>query len=294
MSWSRNARHTHLGIPDRGPPTNEVSDMTSIHSEQDIHGDEETSGGSHSRTAKGYPIVDDQGAATAVGSSSGKSTAQEQSRANTLQAKAPASGQDKGKGLATEPSGPRTQVPPTLAANSRSRPITASDIKALVENINQKIDGMATRLLTIEQHVSVAPQHLPQPPVREHPFRDNPHSGTSVRQWPSIRQPRPYTSGVRLRSSSTSQTTRSNEEDLYDYRDPWEPEMDHLEDDNHNWVMELWAHHAHITRYEKAAHDVWQRQYKTYTSLLELAERRWTALGTIAGRTDQYVEASHI
>ena len=210
------------------------------------------------------------------------------------QVKAPAGGQDKGKGLATEPSRPRTQVPLTSAANSRSRPITASDIKALVENINQKIDGMATRLLTIEQCVSTAPQHSPQPPVREHPIRDNPHSGMSTRQRLSIRQPRPYTSGVRLRSSSASQTTGSNEEDLYDYRDPQEPEADCLEDDERNWAMELRAHRAHITRYEKAAHDAWQRQYETYTSLLELAEHRQTALSTIAGRTDQYVEASCI
>ena len=88
--------------------------------------------------------------------------------------------------------------------------------------------------------------------------------------------------------------TGSNEEDLYDYRDPREPEVDHLEDNDRNWVMELWAHRAHITRYEKAAHDVWQRQYKTYASLLELAERQRTAIGTIAGHTDQYVEASRI
>ena len=79
MSRSINARHTHLGIPDGGPPTNEVSNMTSIRSEQDVCGDEETSGGSPSGTAKGHPIADDQGAATAVGSSSGKSTAREQS-----------------------------------------------------------------------------------------------------------------------------------------------------------------------------------------------------------------------
>ena len=38
------------------------------------------------------------GAATAVGSSSGKSMAREQSQANTSQVKAPAGGQDKGKG----------------------------------------------------------------------------------------------------------------------------------------------------------------------------------------------------
>ena len=84
------------------------------------------------------------------------------------------------------------------------------------------------------------------------------------------------------------------EEDLYDYRDPREPETDHLEDDNRNWVRELWAHHTHITTYEKAAHDAWQRQYKTYTSLLELAECQRTALCAIARCTDQYVEASHI
>ena len=66
------------------------------------------------------------------------------------QAKAPTSGQDKGKGPEAGSSRPRTQVPPALAANPGSRPITASDIKALVENINQKIDGMATRLSTIE------------------------------------------------------------------------------------------------------------------------------------------------
>ena len=146
----------------------------------------------------------------------------------------------------------------TLAANPGSRPITASDIKALVKNINQKIDGMATRLSTIERHVSTAPQHPPQPQVREHPIRDNPHSGMSARQWPSTRQPRPYTRGVRSRSSSTSQTTGSNKEDLYDYRDPREPEADRLEDDDCNWAMELWAHRPHITRYEKAMHDVWQ------------------------------------
>ena len=37
-----------------------------------------------------------------------------------------------------------------------------------------------------------------------------------------------------------------------------------------------------------------QRQYETYTSLLELAERRWTAIGAITEHTDQYVEAGHI
>ena len=150
MSWPRNARHVHLGIPDEGSPTNEVSDTTSVHSEQNVHGDEEMSSGSPARTAKGHPIADDQGAATAVGSSGGKSTAREQSRAKTSRAKAPTGSQDKGKGPEAVLSGPRTQVPPMSAANPRSRPITASDIKALVENINQKIDGMATRLSTIE------------------------------------------------------------------------------------------------------------------------------------------------
>ena len=58
--------------------------------------------------------------------------------------------------------------------------------------------------------------------------------------------------------------------------------------------MELQAHRTHITRYEKAAHDAWQRQYETYSSLLELAECRWTSASTIAGRTNQYVEASRI
>ena len=82
MSRSRNARRVHLGIPDEGLPTNEVSDMTSvrsdttsIHSEQDVRRDEETSSGSPTGTTKGHPIVDDQGAATVVGSSSGKSMA---------------------------------------------------------------------------------------------------------------------------------------------------------------------------------------------------------------------------
>ena len=82
MSGSRNARCTCLGIPDRGLPTNEVSNTTSIHSEQDVCGDKEMSGGSPTGTAKGHPIADDQGAATVVGSSSGKSMAREQSRAN--------------------------------------------------------------------------------------------------------------------------------------------------------------------------------------------------------------------
>ena len=116
----------------------------------------------------------------------------------------------------------------------------------------------------------------------------------SARQWPSARQPRPYTGGVRSRSSSASQTTGSNEEDLYDYRDPREPEVDRLEDNDHNWVMELQAHRAHIIRYEKAAHDVWQQQYETYSSLLELAERRRATVSAIAGRTNQYVEAGCI
>ena len=58
--------------------------------------------------------------------------------------------------------------------------------------------------------------------------------------------------------------------------------------------MELQAHHAHITRYEKAMHDAWQQQYETYSSLLELAERRRATVSTIAGRTNQYVEASRI
>ena len=150
MLRSRNARHVHLGTLDGGPSTNKVSDMTSIWSEQDVHGDEGTSSGGPGGTAKDHPIADDQGAATAVGSSSGKGTAREQSQAKTSRAKAPTGGQDKGKGPEAGSSGPRTQVPPASAANPGSRPITASDIKALVENINQKIDGMATRLSTIE------------------------------------------------------------------------------------------------------------------------------------------------
>ena len=85
------------------------------------------------------------------------------------QAKALTVGQDKGKGLEAEPSGPRTQVPPTSAASPGSRPITASDLKALVEKINQKVDGMTTWLSTIEQCVSTAPQNIPQLPVGEHP-----------------------------------------------------------------------------------------------------------------------------
>ena len=83
MSRSRNARHAHLGIPEERPPTNEVSDTTSVRSEQDIRGDEEMSSGSPTGTAKGHLIADDQGAATAVGSSSGKSTTQEQSQVKT-------------------------------------------------------------------------------------------------------------------------------------------------------------------------------------------------------------------
>ena len=128
-----------------------------------------TYSGSPARTAKGHPIADDQGAATAVGSSSGKSTAQEQSRVKTSQAKAPTGGQDKGKGPEAGPSGPRMQVPPMSAASPGSRPITASDLKALVKNINQKIDGMTTWLSMVEQRVSTAPQNMPQPLVRECP-----------------------------------------------------------------------------------------------------------------------------
>ena len=75
MLRSRNARRARLDILDEGPPTNEVSDTTSVRSEQDIRGDKEMHSGSPTGTAKGHPIVDDQGAATAVGSSSGKSMA---------------------------------------------------------------------------------------------------------------------------------------------------------------------------------------------------------------------------
>ena len=79
MSRSRNARRARLGILDEGLPTNEVSDTISVRSEQDVRGDKEMSSGSPTGTAKGHPIADDQGAATVVGSSSGKSMAQEQS-----------------------------------------------------------------------------------------------------------------------------------------------------------------------------------------------------------------------
>ena len=79
MLRSRNARRARLDILDEGPPTNEVSDTTSVRSEQDVRRDEEMSSGSPTRTAKGHLIADDQGAATVVGSSSGKSTTREQS-----------------------------------------------------------------------------------------------------------------------------------------------------------------------------------------------------------------------
>ena len=58
--------------------------------------------------------------------------------------------------------------------------------------------------------------------------------------------------------------------------------------------MELQAHRTHITRYEKAVHDAWQQQYETYSSLLELAERRRASVSAIARRTNQYVEAGRI
>ena len=45
---------------------------------------------------------------------------------------------------------------------------------------------------------------------------------------------------------------------------------------------------------EKAAHDTWQQQYETYSSLLELAERRRATVSAIAGHTNQYVEAGCI
>ena len=70
--------------------------------------------------------------------------------------------------------------------------------------------------------------------------------------------------------------------------------MDRPEDDDRNWAMELQAHRTHITRYEKAAHDAWQRQYETYSSLLELAEHRRASVSAIAGCTNQYVKAGHI
>ena len=167
MSWSRNIRSTCPGIPDRGLSTNEVSDMASICSKQDIRGGEGTSFGSPSGIAKDHPIVDDREAATALGSSSRKSTAWERSQANTLRVKALTVGPDKGKGPKAEPSGPGTQVPPTSATSQGNRLITASDFKALLENINQKIDGMTAWLSTIEQRMSTAPQDTPQPQVRE-------------------------------------------------------------------------------------------------------------------------------
>ena len=159
---------------------------------------------------------------------------------------------------------------------------------------------MTTQLLTIKQHVSTALENMPQLPVREcprqesTPIMEHPCLGTSAQQWPSARWPRPYTAGVQSWSSSISQMTRSNEEDLEAYGDPCELEVDHLEDDDCNWAMELRAHCTHITQYEKAAHDTWQRQYETYASLLELAECQRMALGAITGHTDQYVKASHI
>ena len=75
MSWSRNARCARLGIPDGGLSTNEVSDTTSVLSKQDVCGDEGMSSGSPGGTAKGHPIADDQEGATALSSSSGRSTA---------------------------------------------------------------------------------------------------------------------------------------------------------------------------------------------------------------------------
>ena len=75
MSWSRNIRHTGLGILDRGPPTHKVSDTASVHSKQDVCGDTETSFGSPSGIAKDHLSTDDQEAAMAPGSSSRRSMA---------------------------------------------------------------------------------------------------------------------------------------------------------------------------------------------------------------------------
>ena len=57
--------------------TNEVSDTASIYSECNIRGDKGTSSSSPSGIIKDHPITDDQGAATVLGSSSGKNMAQE-------------------------------------------------------------------------------------------------------------------------------------------------------------------------------------------------------------------------
>ena len=44
--------------------------MASIHNKQNVHGDKGMSSSGPSGIAKDHPIVDDQGAATALGSSS--------------------------------------------------------------------------------------------------------------------------------------------------------------------------------------------------------------------------------
>ena len=85
-------------------------------------------------------------------------------------------------------------------------------------------------------------------PDRNQPLSgDNTHLGMSARQRLSAGQPRPYTAGVWPWSFSMSQTTRSSKEDLDDYGDPHVPEVDCLEEEDHNWAMELQAHITFFT-----------------------------------------------
>ena len=123
--------------------------------------------------------------------------------------------------------------------------MTVSDIKILVETINQKMDGMANRIAMVERHANTVPLNNARQEAT--PVRNNPHLGTQAQPQLSAGRPKPNTSGVRPQSPSENQTTRSDEEGLSIDGDLQDIDADHLDKDDHIWAMELQAHRTHIT-----------------------------------------------
>ena len=104
-------------------------------------------------------MTDDAGATTASRSSGGKNVDWEKSQPSTSQVATLMTSFDKGKQMAAPgPSAPQVSRPPTSAVNLDSSPVTANDLTVLVETINQKWDGLAIRLVRMEQHQHAAEQ----------------------------------------------------------------------------------------------------------------------------------------
>jgi len=253
-----------------------------------------------------HPMMDDAGATTASSGSGGKNVGWEKPQLSTPWVETPTTSPDKGKQMAAPgPSAPWASRPPMSAINLDSSPVTVKDLTVLVETINQKWDGLATRLARMERHQHAAEQARSQPPPVEvkqpqgpapaghRPAMSNEPSGYMETALPT-RQPDTSTAGTHTQPADSHPANAGSGYGPTPSNSPQDMRTPRCTTVDEDWQSELSLHREHIEQWDRKSCEAWQEKSDTYISLLAIAEYRRVTVGHESWYSESYAEASHV